>query len=287
MFGGSGAVGRFLLPMLLAQRAEVLALTRAPVPPGVASLRWLQGSLQAAPALDAVLEADMRLDVICSLGPLDAFADWLHRHPYAAAGRVLALSSLSAEWKQQSANHAERALARSLAENEQRVLRQCPEATLLRCGLIHGAGVDRSLSPLLRWARRRPLPWPRAARGLRQPVHAADLARAVLAAAARPQLAQRVLALPGPEALSFPVMLQRSLAAEGRGSRLIPVPLPGLEWLAALLAGSRGRLGARAATVRRLYLDQLSASQGWDALGISLSDLRRVGDAAADEFQYR
>lgn len=287
VFGGSGAVGRFLLPMLLAQHAEVLALTRAPVPPGVPSLHWLQGSLQAAPALDAVLEAGARFDVVCSLGPLDAFADWLDRHPHAAACRVLALSSLSAEWKQHSAHPAERSLARSLVDNERRVLQQCPGATLLRCGLIHGAGVDRSLSPLLRWARRRPLPWPRAARGLRQPVHAADLARAALAAAARPQLAQRVLALPGPEALSFPVMLQRSLAAEGRRSRVIPVPLPGLEWLVGLLAGMHGRFGARAATVRRLYRDQLSPSQGWGELGIALSDLRRVGDAAADGFQYR
>lgn len=280
VFGGSGAVGRFLLPTLREAGAEVLALSREARTDEHSRLRWFRGSLQHAPALDALLAQGERMDVLCSLGPLDAFADWLERHPPAAGVRVLALSSLSAEWKQQSPNPAERALAASLLANERRVLSMASAhaatATLLRCGLIHGADIDRSLTPLLRFARRWPLPWPRAARGLRQPVHARDLARAVLAASERPALAQPVLSLPGPEAVTFRCMLQRSLDLEGLRGRVIPVPTPGLRGLLGVLARGHGRLAAGAATLRRLYLDQLGPQDGWALLGISLDSLRRV-----------
>lgn len=281
VFGGSGAVGRFLLPALSDAGAEVLALSRAAQASERSGLRWLRGSLQHSPTLDAVLAKGEHFDVLCSLGPLDAFAHWLERHPPAPGASVLALSSLSAEWKQRSPNPAERALAASLIRNEQRVLAtasgQGANATLLRCGLIHGAGVDRSLTPLLRFARRWPLPWPRAARGLRQPVHAFDLARALCAAALRRGLAQRVLSLPGPEAVTFAHMLQRSLEAEGLSGRLIPVPAPGAAALLALLARGGGRLAAASAMAHRLYADQVAPTQDWHLLDIFPESLRRVG----------
>lgn len=291
VFGASGAVGRFLLPALRDAGASVLALSRQPQPEPASGLHWVRGSLEHAPALQALMQADDPLEVICSLGPLDAFAAWLQRHPPAPGVRVLALSSLSAEWKSDSPNPGERALARALIESEQRVLGLCAArgaiASVFRCGLIHGAGVDRSLTPLLNWARQRPLPWPRAAIGLRQPVHARDLARALIAAAPRVDLAQRVLALPGPESLSFLQMVQRSLAAEGRSARLIPVPVPGLFRLAELLARLPGRAGNTAATLRRLYTNQLGTTEDWALLGIPPGELSRVGGAAPGQFQHR
>lgn len=291
VFGGSGAVGRFLLPALVDAGCEVLAMSRSPKDSGQACVRWLQGSLEDAPALDALLDGGARFDVLCSLGPLDAFSVRLAQHPPACATRVLALSSLSAEWKRSSPNPDERALARTLVDSEQLLMDVCAAhkspATVLRCGLIHGAGIDRSLSPLLRWARKYPLPWPRAAQGLRQPVHARDLARAVLAAAGVSKIAQRVLCLPGPEALSFPQMLQRTLAAEGASERVLPVPLPGIFAVASVLTRVHGRVGARAATLRRLFLDQLSPCEDWALLGIPLHELSRVGAAAEDQFQNR
>lgn len=291
MFGGSGAVGGWLLPALQEANREVVALSRESKPSVSMGLSWLQGSLESAPSLDALIERGARFDVICCLGPLDAFAAWIERHPPAASTRVLALSSLSAEWKRNSPNAAERALARALADGERRVFEICAGhaalATVLRCGLIYGTGTDRSLSPLLRWARRRLLPWPRAAQGLRQPVHARDLARAVQKVAARPQLAQRMLALPGPESLSFRHMLQRSLAAEGLDKRLLPVPLPGVFAAASLLSRVQGRFGTGAATVRRLYLDQLSPCDDWALLGVPLDELWRLEATAGDQFQNR
>ena len=54
--------------------------------------------------------------------------------------------------------------------------------TVFRPTLIYGAGTDRSLAPIARFARRwRVLPVPLGANGLRQPVHARDLAAACVA----------------------------------------------------------------------------------------------------------
>ena len=91
---------------------------------------------------------------------------------------------MSAETKSASPDLAERALAETLRKAEQRLLRSAAArgiaCTLLRPTLIYGGGPDRSLVPIARLALRwRVLPIPLGASGLRQPVHAADLAGAV------------------------------------------------------------------------------------------------------------
>jgi len=163
LFGASGPVGRFLLPLLTA-RHHVVPVSRTPASVDTA---WLCADINdervAWPAADSVI----------SLGPLDAFAAWLERCGDAAPRRILALSSMSAIAKRDSIDAAERALAERLRDAEARVL-ACAAglggaATLLRPTLIYGAGTDRSLAPIARFARRyRILPLPIGARGLRQ-----------------------------------------------------------------------------------------------------------------------
>src|SRR5690606_7911378 len=99
VFGGSGAVGRFLLRRLSEAGIAVVALSREPAAVEAAGVRWLRGSLQQAPELDDWLRSGGAPAVICSAGPLDAFVAWLRRSALAPGTRVLALSSLSATWK--------------------------------------------------------------------------------------------------------------------------------------------------------------------------------------------
>lgn len=286
VYGGSGAVGGFLLKRLSADGFDVLALSRRGGQAELPGLQWRLGSLEQASALDDALQG-FAPAVICSAGPLDAFVDWLARRPPSAGTRVLALSSLSASWKLDSPQPAERALAQRLCDAERALFELCAQAEasvcVLRAGLIHGAGVDRSLSPLLRLARRlRVLPWPRAARGLRQPVHADDVARALLAAAARDwrnQAAAAPLQLPGPEALDFASMLRRSFACETPSPRLLCLPMPGLQRMARHLAAGSNRLGRAAAVAFRLHVDQLADIGDWHRLNIAPDTLRRLGRA--------
>jgi nucleoside-diphosphate-sugar epimerase len=99
--------------------------------------------------------------------------------------------------------------------------------TVLRPTLIYGAALDRSLTPLAHLARRwRVFPHIPAARGLRQPVHADDLAGACVAAVANPHSAGRTYALGGGERLAFATMLERVHASLPFRSLPLPLPLP-------------------------------------------------------------
>ena len=222
VLGASGAVGRFLLPRLVARGNRVLALSRREQPdmPGV---RWLRGDLPGGlPPLPP-------LDAIFSLGPLDACARW-YADSAVGCARIVALGSMSAESKRDSADAGERALAARLREAEARLMDAAGSrgaaCTLLRPTLVYGAGIDRSLAPIARFALRwRVFPLLPGARGLRQPVHADDLAQGCLAACDRPLASGRTYALGGGERLPLSAMLERVRASLGMPTLPLPVPL--------------------------------------------------------------
>jgi len=97
--------------------------------------------------------------------------------------------------------------------------------TILRPTMIYGDPGDRNLSRLLPLLRRAPvLPIP-GGRHLQQPVHAADVADAVLAAAERPGAAGHTYDVAGPEPLTFAELMRTSARAVASRTRFVPVPL--------------------------------------------------------------
>jgi nucleoside-diphosphate-sugar epimerase len=232
VFGGSSQIGHFLLPRLLDRGASVTALSRH-ARPSQPRLRWLQGSLPDA--LPAELPQPA---AILSFGPIGPFAAWLARVDFGSEPpRVIATSSMSAETKRDSGVPAERAVAQQLRDGEQALAAACARHgapwTVLRPTLIYGAGLDKSLSPIARRAwRTRVFPLP-AGRGLRQPVHADDIALAVLAALDNPASAGRILPIGGGERLSAGEMFARVRQTLPHAN--LPLPVPG--WL--LHAGQR------------------------------------------------
>lgn len=221
VFGASSQIGHFLVPRLLASGEQVLALSRQPRA-ALPDLRWLLGHLpDAVPALPPV-------SAIISFGPLQAFADWLARAQLSQAPRIVATSSMSAESKADSNVPAERELSRQLRAGEAALAAACGAQgcawTVLRPTLIYGAGLDKSLTPIARRALRlRVFPLP-VARGLRQPVHADDLAQAVLAALDCPAADGRVLAIGGGERLTAAAMFARVRASLQHAT--LPIPMP-------------------------------------------------------------
>jgi nucleoside-diphosphate-sugar epimerase len=223
VFGGSGQIGAPLLERLRDTGWRVLAVSRAPRV-GSDGVHWLRGDLSHVEGLPPAVDA------IFSCGPLDAFARWYAAAPIAAP-RVVAFGSTSLEVKSDSADTAERELASRLAEGERVVLeaaaRRGAHATLLRPTLVYGLGRDRTLTRIAAVARR----WgwfvlPRDARGLRQPVHAGDLADAALAACDAAASFGRAYALPGGETLSYREMVARVLSALQPSPSLVEVPAP-------------------------------------------------------------
>lgn len=218
VFGASGSVGRFLLPQLSDPHC-VIAVSRSPAHES----GWIKGDLNDHGTTWP------QAQTVISLGPLDAFSTWLQRYPAPTLQRVVALSSMSAESKRDSLDPHERALAERLRAAETSAMGIAAErriaCTLFRPTLIYGAGSDRSLAPIARFARRwRILPVPLGARGLRQPVHARDLAAACVTVLGNPATFGKTYALGGGERLRFDALLMRMRAATP--GPVLPLPLP-------------------------------------------------------------
>jgi nucleoside-diphosphate-sugar epimerase len=221
VFGLSGQVGAALLAQRDPRFANALGVSRRPRA-NFTGVEWIRASLEefGAPPADCTR--------ILSLGPLDHFANWIVR-TQPRAGRIVALGSTGRLHKRDSPAPAERELARRLQDAEDALLafgrEQGVAVTVLRPSLVYGSGRDLSLTPLAARARRwRLLPWPRTAKGLRQPVHVVDVARAVLACLDAPCSHGRGFDLPGGEVLPFDEMVARTLARHGGNARLVRLP---------------------------------------------------------------
>lgn len=214
--GASGGVGAAVLERLAATADAVQALSRAArTSTPSRGVRWHVGDLNTAnPA-----EVGSPTHVV-SAGPLDAFAGYLAKAEWPPGTVVVALSSMSASTKAAGGHRSEREVARRLLDAEQALFARAGHrawpVVVLRPTLIWGAG-DRSITPLLALARRTgALPLPRGATGLRQPVHVADLAQALVRAAQNPDIGPGPWPAPGGEVLAFDEMLARALAVACR-----------------------------------------------------------------------
>ena len=223
VFGGSGQIGVPVIERLLANGWQVVAVSRTPQADRE-RLTWLRGDLQQVQGLPA------QVDAIFSLGPLDHFSHW-YAGTNVIAPRVIAFGSTSVETKQDSGDPHERDIADRLRAAESRIFANARErqagATVLRPTLVYGAARDRSLTEIVRMARRVGFfVLPRGADGLRQPVHVEDLADATLSVVDADAAEGRSYALPGGETLGYAQMVERVLAALRPPARLIRVPAP-------------------------------------------------------------
>ncbi len=195
--------------------------------------------------------------VVFSLLPLWLLPPFLAK--LRGARQVIAFGSTSAISKEASRDRGERELARRLRDAEADLAATCSDMalpwTLLRPTLVYGGGRDRNISLIAGVIRRFgffPLPAP--GLGLRQPVHADDLARAALSAVDNPDARDATFDLPGGETLTYREMVERILQAAGRRPRILPVPEP---MLRVVLAGLRrlGVVDAGPEVVRRMNQD--------------------------------
>lgn len=260
VFGASSQIGHFLLPRLRARGESIVALSRKPRPEQ-AGVQWLQGDLpDRVPAV-------AQPSAVINFGPLASFAAWLASAGLPSTTRIIATSSMSAESKQASDVPAERELSQTLRDGEAAVAAACDSHglawTIFRPTLIYGAGIDKSLSPIARRASRLhvfPLP---AGRGLRQPVHADDIAAAVVAALDHPEAAGRILPLGGGERLTAAEMFAR--VRRGMATATIPLPIP-----AVLLRAGRYAVPRLRGPLTRLEADLIADnSELQRLLGIS------------------
>lgn len=245
VLGATSFVGRFVLtrlhecpphdsgsPAQERQTPTVFAFSRAAVASvstGIpAGTRWVQLPVTADSRQASLPTPSIpQWIAVC---PLWAVAEQLPLLEASGARRLVALSSTSRFTKRTSVAPAEQSLAARLAAAEDALLERSQTigiaTTILRPTLIYDGIHDRNVARIAAFIRRFGFyPVAGAATGLRQPIHADDVAAACLAALARDGL-HEAYDISGGETLPYRDMVQRIFAWLGRPPRLAKIPLP-------------------------------------------------------------
>jgi nucleoside-diphosphate-sugar epimerase len=217
VLGASSFVGRVLLPLLLGEGRRVRAISRRERISRRPDVVWSSVENLNGGIADWV-----------SLCPLPALVDMLPRLAAQGARRLVAVSSTSRFTKLDSPDPRERRLAEDLAAAEEKILQWAAEskveAVILRPTLVYDGVEDGNIAAISRFIRRWgwfPVCGP--ARGLRQPLHALDLAR-TCAAALESSVRAGAFNLSGGATISYREMVERIFQWEGRRPRVVEVP---------------------------------------------------------------
>jgi uncharacterized protein YbjT (DUF2867 family) len=225
LLGANSLVGECVIRRLSKDGRHAVAFSRRPSNGNTeAQVTWLRlsDSLSAPPDVSPIK------DWLC-VAPIWVLPQYFGMIQAHGARRVVALSSTSLFVKADSPDRSEQHIARRLAEGES-ALRVWAEAqgvewVILRPTLIYGRGRDKNLTKIVRFIRRWGLfPLLGRAEGLRQPVHAEDVAAACVSALTLPAAANRTYNLSGGETLPYRAMVGRVFAAVGKVPYLVTVP---------------------------------------------------------------
>ena len=220
--GASSQLGVFALPRLQAADFRVLALSRRAPPSAIEVSEYVRWQ-NPGPTLDQGASAQHLL----SCGPLDLAIALVTRQT--RLRRVVAFSTSSILTKADSANPAESKHMAEIREQELRLKKLCDDRgvslVLLRPTLIYGCGLDHNISTLARFGRRFGfIPLADGARGLRQPVHADDLAAVAVHALSIDHVTSLESVACGGSTLTYHQMTEKIAAACGAGVRTLALP---------------------------------------------------------------
>lgn len=251
--GAGSQIGVFAIPRLLAAGFDVVAVNRSGKPQGLTEhprVRWLDETEAS--------QAAVNCQYLLSAGPMQLAHRLLENCKQLQ--QVVVFSSTSAEVKIDSANQDENAQARALLELETKLRSRATDKgarlVIFRPTLVYGCGLDSNISLLAKWIDRFGfVPVSRKATGLRQPVHADDLAELAVKTLRIDKDLPGLMNAVGGETLAYSEMVTRTFSAVGKPARLLRLP----EWFFVLMARAAGLFRAdselNAEMVRRQAVD--------------------------------
>ena len=222
VIGGSGLVGGYIVRHLVKCGQHPLALSRSPR--NDVDVEWHCGDLRKPVALKLPPFATL----FCTADAV-LLAEALPYLIHPGLKRLVAFSSTSVITKQDTEVAAEREMIRRLAAAEQKIADTCRQHgigwTILRPTLIYAEGRDTNITPLSRLIRKFGfMPLVGGGPGLRQPVHAEDLAVAAIAAAKSDAAVNKFYSLAGLETMTYREMIGRVFDGLGLPRRFVPIP---------------------------------------------------------------
>jgi nucleoside-diphosphate-sugar epimerase len=223
VLGARSLVGECLLQVLLDAGWKVTALSRQSTVSNRLGLEWRQWPANG-------MDVDCSISHWISLLPIWMLPQFFPMLERCDAQRVVALSSTSRFVKVESSEPWEREQAGLLAGGE-KFLQDWAESAekqwvILRPTLVYGLGRDKNISEIARFIQRFGFfPLFAGGRGLRQPIHASDVAKVCAAAVGIFTASNRAYDISGADTLTYRGMVREVFRALDRRPRLVPVPL--------------------------------------------------------------
>jgi len=251
VIGASGLTGGYILEHLVRGGQRPLAFSRSRQSRTDAD--WYQGDLAKSEPFELPPFATLFCTADATLLP--AALPHLFNP---SLKRVVVFTSTSVITKIDSEIVSERETLKKLANAEQEIVAFCSQNkigwTILRPTLIYAEGQDRNITPLSKLIRRFGImPIVGGGSGLRQPVHAEDLAIGAISAASSEAAVNKFYSLPGGETIAYREMIGRIFDGLRMPRRTISIPP--FMWKAAFVFAKPLFPGANVAMGTRMMKD--------------------------------
>ncbi|OUD15705.1 NAD-dependent epimerase/dehydratase family protein [Thioflexithrix psekupsensis] len=227
--GASNQIGYFLLPRLLAAGQRVIALSRHAMPsdPFPEAKKYSHWQWQVCDLARDTPQLSEAFGLIFA-APLPLLVPLLQRLENKNIVRVIAFSSTSRFSKIDSPYFKEQQIAQQLADAEMALTQYTKQhhlpCTILRPTLIYGCGRDKTVTVMAHFIRRFGFfPMVGSGEGLRQPVHADDLAQACVTIYAHTRTFGQSYNLSGGETLTYRAMVEKIFFDLKRSPRIISI----------------------------------------------------------------
>ncbi len=230
VIGATSLIGQALLPVLADAGWNVVAYSRHIQPARKADApMWKVLPPPNSNGNTGENSANDNIPFWICAAPIWILPDYYLMFEKFGARRVIAISSTSRFTKSDSTDTEEKNTSLKLIDAENRLEGWAKNAgvgwMILRPTLTYGLGRDKNISEIIRLIRRLGFfPLLGQAKGLRQPVHAEDVAVACLSALERTGSVNRAYNLSGGETLTYREMVKRIFIALGKHPRLISMP---------------------------------------------------------------
>ncbi len=242
VIGATSIVGKYLLPLLVDEGWDIVAFSRRTqnVKESAENQRITWQLLATSKLSDGsnIQQSEKPVNFWISLAPIAVLSEYFAMLLAHDARHVVAVSSTSRFTKSESSDEQEKKIARDLTEGEEYLIawaeRKKLTFTILRPTLIYDPGNDKNVSAIASFIRHFSFfPVLGTACGLRQPIHAQDVASCCVATLTSKAAINKCYNISGKEIISYREMVNRIFAALHKRPRIITFPL-WLFWLALL-----------------------------------------------------
>jgi len=225
VIGATSLVGECLLPLLVEKKYDVVAFSRR-VSTGAQTkkrnITWRLLQEKELPKSDKIAKWIF-------LAPIWVLPQYFPLLLHYRAKHVVALSSTSRFSKELSADREEKELADGLKQGEDVFISWAQQNnvawTILRPTLIYGLGRDKNISVMTNFIRRFSFfPLLGEGKGLRQPVHARDVAMACIAALNTEKSFNRAYNISGGATLTYRQMVEKVFESLGKKPHFVILP---------------------------------------------------------------